>query len=399
MRWLGRLHTSACLAALVVGLSPGAAKAHGTLPAEALIVSPNELGVFDPSIELIWIDADVPIPTGTATVNLFYTDAMPPTFEQGTRPEALMGMPIIEGVYENDRANRHVWETSSVSAGTYWIWSLVIEPPEPNPAPQIIHFSTVPVVISHPGDAIPPAVHVTSPSNPFVWADQTFDVEYEAFDPTGAAKVRLEAGNTFDGSDFLLIADNLPATAAGRVTWDTSQLTEGDWTLRAVITDERGFEITAYDASFCWSPIWMSPTQAGWTLGPLKLMWAVKGPMEASIPQRTWVLKSAPRRRPVAGASAPSITRRPCFGVCFSCCSKGVENAEQVRHRRKTHLEAHSKPHDVNTPKWPSVGHDVSQADQTFDFANKRKRQLIGERCARGAAKPPGHAKFFWAPG
>ena len=69
----------------------GSAWAHGGLPAEAILVDPNEIAVWDQSIELLWIDSDNPIPTGTATVNLFYTADMPPTFEPGTHPDALVG--------------------------------------------------------------------------------------------------------------------------------------------------------------------------------------------------------------------------------------------------------------------------------------------------------------------
>lgn len=228
-----------------------AAFAHGGLPAEAILITPSEMGtVADQSIEITWIDSDNPIPTGTATVNLFYTDAMPPTFEPGTRPDALIGTPMVSGIFEYDDTNSYTWDTSAVSAGTYWVWSLVEEPPEPMPSPQIIRFTEVPIVVAHGQDEVPPAVRITNPDNPFVWADQTVDLEYEAFDPSGTGRVRLEVGSTFDGSDFTVIAEDLPAVAEGSFTWDTSQLAEVDWTIRATIIDDRGFEITAYAQYF-----------------------------------------------------------------------------------------------------------------------------------------------------
>ncbi len=206
--------------------------------------------VTDQSIDLVWIDNDTPIATGTATVNLFYTDAMPPTFEPGTRPDTIVGMPIVEGIIEHDTTNRYTWDTSGVSAGVYWVWSLVIEPPLPNPSPQIIRFTDVPIVIAHLGDEVPPAVRVTNPDNPFVWSDRMIDIEYEAFDPSGTAKVRIEVGSSFDGTGFTVLAEDLPAVQEGSVSWDTSQLAEADWTIRAIITDDRGFEVTAYAKFF-----------------------------------------------------------------------------------------------------------------------------------------------------
>ena len=243
------LHPSAPLALLTL-LLPSAALAHGGLPAEAILVTPNNIEVFDQSVGLEWVDSDTSIPTGTATVNLFYTDAMPPTFEPGTRPDAVVGTQILEGLPEYDPTNTFEWDTSQVPSGTYWVWSLVEEPPEPMPSPQIIHFTPVPIVIAHPGDDVPPAIRITNPDNPFVWADQEFRLEYEAFDPSGNGRVKLEATDQFDGTGFFTIAEDLPAVADGVFMWDVSELAEIDWTLRATITDDRGFEVTAYGQHF-----------------------------------------------------------------------------------------------------------------------------------------------------
>jgi uncharacterized protein (TIGR03382 family) len=47
-----------------------------------------------------------------------------------------------------------------------------------------------------------------------------------------------------------LISQDLPVGPNGHVLWDTTGLEEGEWTLKANITDQRGFSFTAYDRNF-----------------------------------------------------------------------------------------------------------------------------------------------------
>jgi hypothetical protein len=232
--------------AILGSVTPALGYAHGGNPAEAKVTSPPNVGeVADGSFTITWIDTDTPIPTGTATVDLYYSDQMPPTYFLGAIPEPLLGTPIATGIREVDFPNLHVWDTSRVPSGTYWIWSRVDEPPEPMPSPVYISFSPAPLHVQHPGDPIGPSVRITRPNTDISYSDDHFIIRWQAFAPNGSATIRLEAGTSLDGSDFMVIADGLTATSTGSFDWITEDLAEGDWTIRAVITDQTG-AFTAY---------------------------------------------------------------------------------------------------------------------------------------------------------
>lgn len=238
------------IVAITALLFPLKAFAHGGNPAEARVTAPADVGVVaDESFHITWIDTDAPIPTGTATVNLFYTERMPPTFFLGDIPDQLEGTPIVSGIPEPDTDNAYDWDIRSVPSGTYWIWSRVDEPPEPTPSPVYLSFSKGPLHVRHPGDPIGPSVRITRPNTEIAYSDEEYEIRYRAFDPNGTASVRLEAGTSVDGTDFEIIADDLPATSTGAFVWDTRDLEEADWTLRAVITDDVD-TFTAYSPYF-----------------------------------------------------------------------------------------------------------------------------------------------------
>lgn len=238
------------LLAMLAALAPLPAFAHSGNPAEARVTAPDDVGVeADESFRITWLDTDTPIPTGTAAVNLFYTERMPPTFFPGEIPDQLEGTPIVSGIPEPDTENAYVWDTRAVPSGTYWIWSRIDEPPEPMPSPVYLSFSKGPLHVRHPGDPIGPAVRITRPNTEIAYSDQEYEIRYRAFDPNGTATVRLEAGTSLDGTGFTLIADDLPATSTGAFVWDTSELEEADWTIRAVISDEVATS-TAYSPYF-----------------------------------------------------------------------------------------------------------------------------------------------------
>ena len=227
------------LATLLTTL-PAAAFAHGGDPAVAYFTSPTGVGnVVDSSIDITWVDADRSIPTGTATVDFFYTNRQPPTFQSGERPDDLVGEVVVTGIPEKDMPNAYTWDTSAVPAGSYVLWSQVVEPPEENMSIQIIDLSPGIVTVAHPGDPVYPAVLLTAPNSPFKYADESFEITWEAFDPDGTARIRIEARIGPTGTP-IVVADDLPATAEGSVVWDTSNLEENDWILEAIITDDRG---------------------------------------------------------------------------------------------------------------------------------------------------------------
>ena len=229
-----------------LGTNPSVASAHGGNPALAAMQTPRGVGtVVDETFELRWVDADKPIPTGTATVDLFYTATRPPSFSAGEIHPLLEGTPIVQGVLEKDPANRHAWDTRTVPAGSYFVWSRVVEPPEEFMAPQIISFSPGVLTIAHPGDEIHPAIRITRPDSPFRYADDRFDIAWDAFDPDDSGRVRLEVGTSSLGEGYQVLADDLPATP-GWFEWDTRALAETDWRIRATLTDARGLSFTTY---------------------------------------------------------------------------------------------------------------------------------------------------------
>jgi hypothetical protein len=229
---------------LLLSLAPGSAWAHGGNPAEAKLTAPPSLGVVaDEQFTITWLDLDTPIPTGTATVNLYYAARMPPTFFLGVIPETLTGTAIATGIPEYQTPNRFEWDLSAVPSGTYWIWSRVDDPPEPIPSPIYLSFSPAPLAVQHPGDGIGPSVRVIRPNVELSYSNEGYEITWESFAPNGPASVRIEAGRSVDGSDFMLLAERTETSTS--FYWDTREVEQGDWTIRAVITDQTG-SFTAY---------------------------------------------------------------------------------------------------------------------------------------------------------
>lgn len=251
MTGLRRIVALAGVAIGVLGVTWAAldrrASAHLGAPPLAVLNEPVGAGtIADESFTFHWFDSNRPVATGTATVNIYYTRDIPPTFSQGVIPPTLTGTAVVTGILETDRTDAFTWDTRGVPSGTYWLWSRVVDPPnEPNQI-DIITFSPGVLTVRHGSDPLAPAIVITSPNSPFRWADAQFVIEYDAFDPDGTGRVKLEAATEADLSDLFTIAEDLPASEAGQVIWDTSALPEADYTLRATITDARGRSFTAY---------------------------------------------------------------------------------------------------------------------------------------------------------
>ena len=248
-RALGLVASAVALIAI-----PATAIAHAGEPAVAYLLEPVGVGnVVDETTVFTWIDADVPIPTGTATVDLFYTSRRPRTFAAGVIPDDLVGEPIVQGLRERDPNNRYEWDVSNVPSGSYHIWSRVNEPPSEDMSIQIIHFAPGIVTVAHPGDPVYPAVLATSPPNAFDFADASYEITYSAFDPDGTARVKIEAAQmTLSGEagPYEVLVEGLPAVEDGRWTWSTGDVEEGDWLFRLTIEDDRGLSFTTFSEFF-----------------------------------------------------------------------------------------------------------------------------------------------------
>lgn len=236
----------AALLGLVVSGASSPAAAHGSNPAVAWMKSPEGVGtVVDEAFTFGWADADTPIPTGTATVDFYYSARRPPAFARGDLHPLLEGAPVVRGILEKDHTNTFTWDTSAIPSGSYFLWSMVVEPPEEFMAPQIISFSPGVLTVAHPGEPVHPALIITTPATEFSFADEAFTIGWSAFDPDGTGRVRIEVGTSSLGIDYQTLVADAPA-AQGELLWDTAQAPDGDWYIRGTITDGRGLSFTTY---------------------------------------------------------------------------------------------------------------------------------------------------------
>jgi MYXO-CTERM domain-containing protein len=235
------------LAAAALGSPVHVAQAHPLGQAVAWPLIPYDVGiVVDREYRFEWNDSNYITPTGTISIDWFYTRNIPPTFQLGATPPELEGTPIVLGVDEQDRTDAFTWDTSSVAPGSYWIWSRVNDLPG-EVTLRINAFSRGVVTVAHPGDPVYPAIILATPPSPFVIVETgSYDVAYEAFDPDGTGRVMLEAMRTRTGTDAFVIAQDLPAARSATITWDVRALPEGNWILRATLVDARGLRAQAY---------------------------------------------------------------------------------------------------------------------------------------------------------
>lgn len=227
---------------------------HGGFPPVATVLNPVSTASLSATstagFTVRWLDTNQPIATGTATLDLYYTEHNPPTYRLGTVPETLTGTAIARGIREIDPADSVRWDLSAVPTGTYWIWSIMNEPPNELGFQQIFYFSPGTLTVVQPGDEEPPSIYITAPDTPFPYADTSFELRYDARDPHGTGRVKLEATNALDGSKLRLIAEDLPAIRGGRYTWNTTAIEKGEWMIRATIEDARGRTRSVYARYF-----------------------------------------------------------------------------------------------------------------------------------------------------
>jgi hypothetical protein len=228
--------------------SARAAHAHSGAPALARVLNPDQPAeIVDRSYTFRWSDSDLPTPTGSASVAFYYSPIIPLPFPPENRP-ALDGRLIVRGIPEPDLSNRYTWDTSTVAPGAYFIWSLVEEPPQEIASVQIVSYSPQVLHIAHPGDVLTPSVVLLTPDTPFRFADDRYLFRYSAFDPSGTGRVRIEGTIQYDGSDFVILADDLPAAQNGSFEWDCRTIPR-QLTIRISITDARAGDDRPRDIS------------------------------------------------------------------------------------------------------------------------------------------------------
>ncbi len=222
-------------------------------PTPAFLLTP--LGIERPVFDrypIAWSDGDELTASPSATVDLFFTPQNPPAFVLGFPPPSLSGAPIAQGVPVWDPRNTFIWDTAQVPSGAYWIWSEVQDPEVPAATPSTISFSPGVVVVDRGDGLVPPVVVLIAPADPYHWPpSNTIDVDYLAFDQDGTAQIEIDAQPASDDTaPWVVIAAALPPELHGHITWNTSQVTGGEWRLRATIVDARGLGFVAYDRFF-----------------------------------------------------------------------------------------------------------------------------------------------------
>lgn len=241
---MDRRRTSWALAALVLFVTSHA-EAHGGAEVATNFLDPATHDVVvDDRVTITWTDFDTNGDSGPAYQFFFFTKDQPPPWPIWAQPTFLEGEAIVGDIPLVDPTNAITWNTSTVAAGAYWVWSMVEDADIVNPA-STIRFTPFPVSVAHPGDPVHPSIVITGPTNAFEIADREYVIEWSAFDPDGTGRVTLSAGTSTDGADLDVLATDLSA-ADGRYTWDTSALPEGDYLIRAELEDARGFDFTAF---------------------------------------------------------------------------------------------------------------------------------------------------------
>lgn len=226
------------------GLAGREALAHGGNPAIAFLTTPTCTATIAQGecYPIRWLDSDVPIITGTATVQLFATRFSPPTFPAGSIPDDLesRSMEIVNGIREADRANMHCWDTTNVAPGAYFIWSRMNEPAI-EMSLSIISWSPGTVTVVAPGEEPAMSVFVESPNSPFRFADNDFVFKTCGREAPngGGGRVTLEVTpNRMTEENLELIASDLPVNSEFK--WNTRCKFEGDWAIKATLTTTAG---------------------------------------------------------------------------------------------------------------------------------------------------------------
>lgn len=230
---------------LLAALTPGLVWAHGGVPALATFpFAPPCVRVSD-EVALQWVEPDVPSTFGPSAVELSVTQTSTRPLYARERP--LVPWTRIHRVLDADPANRFVWRTSTVAEGHYFLWSYMEEPPQEN-ADFVAHQAQFVITVERDRPQ-GPTVMLRRPAS-FSSAIGRYQLEYTACDPTGTARVRLEAAPESTPDEYRVLADDLPAVVDGVYVWDTRGFDQQRWIVRARISDECGFVFESHARAF-----------------------------------------------------------------------------------------------------------------------------------------------------
>jgi hypothetical protein len=204
----------------------------GNVSPEVVVTSPNDgTETADKFYVIRWTDDD---PDDNAHIS-FYNDL-------DTDPDNGKVL-IVSNIL--DDGDSYVWDTSTLVQGRSFYVLAIIDDGKNEPYSA---YSEGTVTISHTGGNSPPSVEVVEPDGVNDIADQTYTIEYLAYDPDDVASVSLYWDTDAIGYDGIAIVRDLEeADGAGTYLWDTSNLDErNNVYVYAVASDGQNPQARAY---------------------------------------------------------------------------------------------------------------------------------------------------------
>ena len=208
----------------------------GNVSPEIVVTNPDgRTEIADTFYVVRWTDDD---PDDNARISL-YNDL-------DTDPDngkVLIASNILEDP-EGD-GDSYVWDTSTLVQGRSFYVLAVIDDGTNEPYSS---YSEGTVTISHTGGNSPPSVEVVEPDGVSDIADQTYTIEYLAYDPDDVASLSLYWDTDAVGFDGIAIVRDLEeADGPGTYVWDTSSMDEMDHVyVYAVASDGQNPQARAY---------------------------------------------------------------------------------------------------------------------------------------------------------
>ena len=105
-------------------------------------------------------------PTGTITIDWYFTAQMPPTFRSAPPRPISKGRSSSAGSSRKTGPIAGSGTLSTVAAGSYFIWSWVNDLPTEVNSIRINAFSPGVVTVAHPGDLVHPSIFMPTPIRP-----------------------------------------------------------------------------------------------------------------------------------------------------------------------------------------------------------------------------------------
>lgn len=208
----------------------------GNVSPEIFVTSPDDgTETADKFYVIRWTDDD---PDDNAHIS-FYNDL-------DTDPDNGKVL-IVSNILEDPEGDgdSYVWDTSTLVQGRSFYVLAIIDDGTNEP---FTAYSDGTVTISHTGGNSPPSVEVVEPDGVNDIADQSYTIEYLAYDPDDVASISLYWDTDNGGFDGIAVVRDLEeADGPGTYVWDTSKMDEMDRVyVYAVASDGQNPQARAY---------------------------------------------------------------------------------------------------------------------------------------------------------